>query len=162
LVACHVHSAHELTSVIEVIDQKNRRASDCAEVAHPIVLPEKGMLSWNSGGGVHGRICQRPPRHLPTFVDHSGRRVRTTQCAQIPYNSVLPQKGPALLRNAKAETKRVGYGIRGTSDHLAAVIYASSSALISSQRSEIDGCAVLEKHGPKLWIPCEWINFPVL
>src|ERR1035438_3489385 len=132
LVTGHVHPTNNLPSLVKIIDQIHRCTSDCAEVLHPAVLPEEGMLSWDAGGGVYYGVRQRPSRNLPVFVYKLRERIRAAQRAQVPHAFALPDKGAALLRNTHAETKRVRHVVRRTSDHLPAVVDTGRSALISS------------------------------
>ena len=89
-------------------------------------------MSWNSSGGVYGRICQRPSGHLSPFVDDICEGIRAAERAQILEHSMLPDKGATLLGNAETEAKGVGYCIRSTSDNLFAVIDTPRSTFISA------------------------------
>src|SRR5437667_191283 len=108
------------------------------KVGHHAVTPKKRMLDLTAR-----QICSA--HNLAGIVDRGWSRVISPQSAQIPHHSVFPQERVCRCTKLRGVIARRIYG--RSSDYLPLIVDVISTALIATQRSEIDDLTILPKDG---------------
>src|SRR2546425_1817385 len=144
---CQTRSADDLTSVVRAC-RAALGSPQSSEVDHSAVLPKEGCVGQESGSRVWNRACIRASDDQPFALVCTAiprESIRTAQSAQIQHHSVFPQERVCRCTKLRGGIERRIYG--RSSDYLPLIVDVISTALIATQRSEIDDLTILPKDG---------------